>query len=288
MSFLISENKTYSLVLNSSDKVSGTNNNATFMVDWYQFLPEKFGEYKMIMTFQTTGGYYADGVYPKSPSVTAASTIPNFGSLLANTTNIFAGPSSTTNTIVPPTAPIVGQYVACIGIPSGTQLTYVFGTQIYTNQPSMFAATNNQCSVYNPSDMNLVNFSSARVLFSTLSKSFSYETSTNGGSTTLGVITRDLQTTNSRSNTLSCFYCQNPPRTISRPTSNMVTISILNNCVYQGGTNMSGVLTTTATNTNVLTDTANLTSGGKASYMSDMTPWSCYIEFVPVIDSLIA
>jgi hypothetical protein len=285
MSFIISETKTYSLVLNSVDKVSGTNNNATFNVNWYEFLPEKYSEYKMIMTFQTTGGYYADGVYPKSPSVTAASSIPNFGNLNANTTNIFAGSG---NTINPPVAPIAGQYVSCIGIPSGAQIIYVGGTQIYTNMPSMFGAPWVSCSVFNPNDMNLVNFSSARVLFSTVSKSFSYDTSTNGGSTTLGVITRDLQTANSRSNTLSCFYCQNPPRTISRPTSNMVTISVLNNCVFQGGKNISNFLTSTATNTNLLTDTNNLIYGGTGLAANDMTPWSCYIEFVPVLSSLVA
>ena len=58
---------TYSLVLNSADKVSGTNNNATFQVNWENFLPEKYDRYKMIFTFQTTGGYYGDNTYRICP-----------------------------------------------------------------------------------------------------------------------------------------------------------------------------------------------------------------------------
>ena len=41
---------TYTLVLNSNDKVDGTNNNATFQVNWKDFLPEEYDRYKMVLS----------------------------------------------------------------------------------------------------------------------------------------------------------------------------------------------------------------------------------------------
>ena len=56
----ILDKPTYNLIINSSDKISGTNNNATFQINWDDFLPRKFNMYKVIFSFQTTGGYYKD------------------------------------------------------------------------------------------------------------------------------------------------------------------------------------------------------------------------------------
>ena len=274
------DESTYSLVLNSADKISGTNNNATFQVNWKDFLPQEYDRYKMVFTFQTTGGFYSDGVYPKSSSVSYAlgsSLVPTAGSMYQNVGNM------------PGITP--GQYINCYGVPSGTTVVSYQYPMLIMSQPNAGVTGNNSTSIYffNATDMNAVNFTSARVIFSTQSRSYSYDTSTKAPSTNLGVITRDLQTANSKSNTLSCFYCQNPPRTISRPSANLVTISIFNNCVFQGGTGLSGT-TTTATNTNLLTDTTGLGSSGatyNAPYAqaSDMTPWSMVIEFIPVQES---
>jgi hypothetical protein len=54
------EKATYTLYINSSDKISGTNNNATFNINWNDFLPRQYDLYKMVYSFQSTGGYYKD------------------------------------------------------------------------------------------------------------------------------------------------------------------------------------------------------------------------------------
>jgi hypothetical protein len=63
MSYNVLDKLTYTLVLNSADKVSGTNNNATFNINWASFLPMKYSYYKVIFNFQTVGGNYKDGTY---------------------------------------------------------------------------------------------------------------------------------------------------------------------------------------------------------------------------------
>ena len=70
---------TYTLVLNSNDKISGTNNNATFQVNWKDFLPEEYDKYKMVYTFQTTGGYYGDGSYLKTNGTSATGSTTSIG-----------------------------------------------------------------------------------------------------------------------------------------------------------------------------------------------------------------
>jgi hypothetical protein len=61
MSSNILDKISYTLFLDSDDKVSGTNNNATFNINWVAFLPMKYSYYKVIFNFQTVGGYYKDG-----------------------------------------------------------------------------------------------------------------------------------------------------------------------------------------------------------------------------------
>ena len=279
---------TYTLVLNSNDKVAGTNNNATFQVNWKDFLPEEYDRYKMVFTFQTTGGFYGDGIYPKSPSVSPAGTLPINGTLASNATSFFW-----TAGTLPSPVPAVGQYIVGNAFPSGCQVVYYassgtspnYSMALTASQPTLYSVGYPLLTLYRAVDMNAVNFSSGRVVFSTSSRSYSYDTNTNAPSVNLGVITRDLQTTNTRSNTLSCFYCQNPPRTINRPTNNLVTISVYNNCVFQGGFNVGGGTTATASNLNLLTDTANTAYGGAIGFTNDMTPWTMLIEFIPVTDS---
>ena len=272
------DDATYTLVLNSQDKISGTNNNATFQVNWKDFLPEEFDRYKMIFTFQTTGGYYSDGVYPKSTSVSP----PTWTGYFTPTAN------SMTQSIGALTPnPTTGQYITALNVPSGTTVASFTstGNVLVMSQPTTCLVGSTQYFFWNATDYNAINYSSARVMFSTGSRSFSYDTSSKGPSTNLGVITRDLQTTNSKSNTLSCFYCQNPPRIISRPTANLVTITVFNNCVFQGGTGINGT-TTTATNTNLLTDTTGSTSFlQQYGQATDMTAWTMAIEFIPIHDS---
>ena len=54
------DKNSYTLFLNSSDKVSGTNNNANYDVNWDDFLPRDIEYFKVVYSFQTSGGYYRD------------------------------------------------------------------------------------------------------------------------------------------------------------------------------------------------------------------------------------
>jgi hypothetical protein len=168
----ILDKPTYNLIINSSDKIYGTNNNATFQINWDDFLPRKFNMYKVIFSFQTTGGYYKD------------------------------------NTATP------------------------------------------------------IVYSAGKVYINTLGRSFSFDTSTKSPSTMLGIIQRDIQTTTSSSNCLSCFYLQNAPRTISRPNQNLITIQIYN--TYTG---------------QLLTNTDN---SANSVPTADMTSWTMLLDLIPV------
>lgn len=107
-------------------------------------------------------------------------------------------------------------------------------------------------------------FSSATIRINWGGRSYSFDTSTKSPSINLGVIQRDIQTSTSSSNTLGCYYLYNPPRTIARPNQNNVTVTIFNQS--------TGTL---------LVDTNAL--GTVLS--SDMTNWTGYFEFIPIVDS---
>jgi hypothetical protein len=74
----ILEDKSYTLFLNSADKISGNNNSATFFIDWEQFLPKNYNEFKVNYSFQTVGGYYKDTA--GSACYSTAKVSVNFGS----------------------------------------------------------------------------------------------------------------------------------------------------------------------------------------------------------------
>jgi hypothetical protein len=167
---VLTEQVTYSVVINSINKVSGLNNNCTFIIPWLQVLPQKFEKYKIIYNLQTTGGNYIDS---KTGGIT---------------------------------------------------------------------------------------YSSAKLLIDFGVKSFTYDTQFSGPSNTLGIVTRDIQTSNSSSNCFSAFFYQNCSKTISKPTSNSVNIQLLNNF-------NNGPLYNTDASGNVLTD---------------MTSWILFLEFIPI------
>lgn len=52
----------YTLFLSSDDKVSGSNNNAVFNVNWESFLPRNYDQFKVCYSFLTAGGNYKDGI----------------------------------------------------------------------------------------------------------------------------------------------------------------------------------------------------------------------------------
>lgn len=61
--FLNIEKKTYSVVINSADKLTGSNNNGTYQINWDDFLPREYQQYKLCFSFQTAAGQYKDGTY---------------------------------------------------------------------------------------------------------------------------------------------------------------------------------------------------------------------------------
>jgi hypothetical protein len=109
-------------------------------------------------------------------------------------------------------------------------------------------------------------FSSAKIMVDFGTKSYSYDTSNKGTSMTLGLVYRDLQLSNSNSNTLSCWYLYNPARTIQRPSVSTLNVKIINQ--YSGG-----LLTDTYLNSSVVTAA------------QDMTPWTLNLEFIPCATS---
>lgn len=70
---------TYSLVLNSADRIDGSHNNPTFNIGWCELLPEKIKLYNIKFTFQTVGGYYKDSS-ANDLAYTSAFVYANFGS----------------------------------------------------------------------------------------------------------------------------------------------------------------------------------------------------------------
>jgi hypothetical protein len=168
---VLAERISYSVVINSKDKVSGTNNNCSFYVPWVTILPERFDFFKVIYNYQSTGGNYKDNV------------------------------NGVTNT--------------------SAKLYCDFG-----------------------------------------SRSLTYDTSSSGPSQVMGIITRDIQTSTTSSNTFSAFFYQNTSKSIVRPTNNVLNVQILNNY-----------------NNLLLVDTNTATP---AAPLSDMTSWILFLEFIPI------
>ena len=149
-------------------------NNATYNINWMDFLPREFSQWKVVFNFQSTGGNYKDV--------------------------------------------------------TGNPLVY----------------------------------STAKILVNFGCKTFTYDTSSKGGSMLLGIVQRDIQTGTSPSNNFSCYYMWNPPKCITRPENNSLSIQIINpsNTVspyYLYDTNTAGT-----------------------SVAVDMTSYSMMIEFVPI------
>jgi hypothetical protein len=301
------DSKTYSLVINSNDKILGTNNNATYQVNWQDFLPEEFDSYKIMFSFQTAGGYYSDGVtqIPTASNGTGLNyKTSTSGSAISTSANLAIGSASmTVNTgsgSLVSGSGLANQFVICYNanttnncFPAGTTITYGSlasgaGTVYFSNPCIYPILTGATIYVYSSTLVNTVNYSSARILLNTSSTSYSFDTSTKAPSLNLGVAQRDIQTSQSKSNTLSTFYCQVPPRCIARPSNNFLQVQIFNNAVFAGGiTSYNGTTpltySTAATNQNFLTDTDQL--GTQITLSNDMTAYNLILEFVPLLSS---
>jgi hypothetical protein len=294
---LVVDAVTYSLVINSNDRISGTHNNASYQVNWKDFLPDDYQSYKIAFSFQSGGGFYADGIYSNSgPGVGATATIVS---------TVVAAVGSTIITLPNYTNVAIGMTViSATGISSGTTVTAMSGTTPFTvtlSSPTLVTLpVGTSFSFYLAANVNQATFSSARVLFMNQGRSFSFDTSNKGPSVNIGILQRDIQVATSKSNSLSCFYCQSPPRSIDRPNQNLLTINIMNNYSFIGGitsytttstgTGANTVITYTpnyssvATNQNFLTD-SNATG---SIIQNDMSAYTMLIEFIPISDSKIA
>ena len=243
------ETKTYTVFLASVDKASGTNNQASFQINWDDFLPREYDQYKMTFSFQSGGGNYLDKSF--SCAATANGT---------NGTNTF---TVTTTSITGTMA--VGQIVSGpASIPSGTYITAVSGV----NTPSAGLQTITiskklTATLTLGSPVGSIVYSGCKITCDSLGRSYSYDSNTKGPSITLGYAQRDIQSSTSTSNSFSAFYLQFPPKTISRPNQNFITFGLYN-----------------LNNGFLLTDT---TSGGVPT--TDCTNWNIILEFIPVLNS---
>ena len=215
----------YNLYISSNDKVSGTNNNGVYQVNWNDFLPRDYSTYTMSFSFQSGGGSYKD----TAASFTASIAITGVMTLSAFT----AGGYIT-----------VGQLVSGTGVPSGTFITSQLtgtagGATVSTFQTNCYAV------VVSATMSSNVVYSGAKIQMNSMGTSMSFDTGSKSTSNTLGFVQRDVQTATSSSNSFSSFYLQFAPKTMSRPNQNLITISItnLNNNILLTDTNsLGGVL----------------------------------------------
>lgn len=90
---VLSEKITYSVVINSINKVSGNNNNCSFNIPWITILPEKYNAFKVVYNFQSVGGYYKD--IAGGITNTSAKLVSDFGTRSFTYDTAQAGPSQT-------------------------------------------------------------------------------------------------------------------------------------------------------------------------------------------------
>ena len=69
------EKPSYTLYLNSLDKIDGSNNNCRFNVIWDSFLPRDFSFYKVYFSFYSVGGNYKDATYSSTQYVFSSAKI---------------------------------------------------------------------------------------------------------------------------------------------------------------------------------------------------------------------
>ena len=240
------ETKSYTLFISSADKISGTNNQATFNINWDDFLPKEYDTYKMTFSFQTGGGYYADTTFASTNS-----SMTNNGTVLS-VTAVTSGTITAGQVISGSTAIQSNTYI--LSQASGT----AGGVGTY-NVSKPFTST-----IANTTVNGQINYSGCKIVMDTQGRGYSFDTATLSKSNTLGFAQRDLASTTSTSNSYSTFYLQFAPKTISRPNQNLVTFSFynLNNNFLLCDTDKTGIVKT------------------------DMTNWNLILEFIPVQSSI--
>ena len=266
------ETKSYTLFLSSSDKISGSNNNATFNINWDSFLPREFDTYKVSFSYQSGGGNYKDSAFYSSPTAYNTQTATLVNNILTITSTGLSATTFTGNFNIG--QQITGYSKSATAGTLGTAISKTYyitglgtGTNngTYTNNPTYYVTNNGENLILNTFQGNQV-FSGVKIVMNSKGRSYSFDSNTTSPSTTLGYAQRDIQTGTSSSNSFSAFYLQFPPKTISRPTEQQITLSFYN-------LNYPNVL---------LIDTN--TSGTLISSL-DMTPWNIILEFTPILSS---
>ena len=250
------ETKSYTLFLSSTDKVSGSNNAATFNVNWDAFLPREYDTYKVAFSFQSVGGNYLDSKFSGTSQAVSL------------TNGVLTVPASTTlstNQGISAPALRIGQLISGSGT-GGTikSPTYIlsYGTATATTLVGTYNITNNAQTITAISNLQGNQFfSGCKIQMNLLGRSYSFDSNTTSPSITLGYAQRDIQTS---SNSFSVFYLQFPPKTISRPTEQAVTVNLYN-------VNFAN---------RALADTDAF-----GNLSTDCTAWNIILEFIPVLSS---
>ena len=179
---LVVDSTSYTLVINLADKISGTNNNATYQVNWRDYLPDNYQCYKVAFSFQTISGYYGDGLFSSQGT--------NIGAVSSTTNSAIANNNVTTITLTSVINCVVGQVVICpIGISAGTTILGITSNNISISTPTISQIpAGTAFQFYTPNNTNAATFSSARVLFLNQGRSFSFDTQNRGPSSNLGIL----------------------------------------------------------------------------------------------------
>jgi hypothetical protein len=240
------ETKSYTLFISSNDKISGTNNNAQFNINWNDFLPKEYDTYKMTFSFQTGGGYYTDTTF------NATDCSMNSGGYNLKVNVLSSGTITSGQLIGGSNAIQANTYI--VSQASGT----TGGIGNYTvSKPFVSSVTTTTVN-------GQINYSGCKIVMDSLGRSYSFDTAKLGQSNTLGYAQRDMASSTSTSNSFSTFYLQFAPKTISRPNQNLITFSFYN-----------------LNNNFLLTDTDKT-----GNIKTDMSSWNLILEFIPVQSSL--
>lgn len=143
------DKKSYTVFLNSTDKVSGSNNNGTYQINWDDFLPRDVDFYKVVFSFQTSGGYYRDNYSQFQISAIGATTTPTFQTAIAPTYNATSNTTSIVISVITNLL-LAGNYV----IIGGTnylilqQAFLVGNTMIIQGNPTIALNTNFNGTTY--------------------------------------------------------------------------------------------------------------------------------------------
>jgi len=189
------DKKSYTVFLNSTDKVSGSNNNANYQINWDDFLPRDVDFYKVVFSFQTSGGYYRDNYSQFQISAIGATTTPTFQTATTPIYNSSTGLTSIvisvinnifyannyviiggTNYLIVQQALLVGNTLIIQGNPTialntnynGVPYTILTGNTIanYTGSISIGQTINYNGNSYNIIMLNNMNTNSTTILVS--------------------------------------------------------------------------------------------------------------------------